>query len=1174
MKYCILFILAALLNAPPLVAEVLPSPPVSVKFARQMHVAEFQSIFGSSPVSDEIFETVSRFMDDAAKNDFLSVFPEAKVLHPGWVTGVGGDHRIMGHVLGGGYNREAAIRRIMDKTGLSHETVSRRLIAYNKRSYGVLVAKLRDIWGIPPQQAKRIVHICADIHLLGDLNTHDIKSVATFKRIVTDLHRNLRPFIGKAEAFEILKDLRQVLAKGNELKNSEVYRQLKQVLRSSHLSSRWQKTMSELVQVGKHQTIQSVTGSLRNPYVKQLLIKIINGQTVRTAAKFIQKSGGVRVLTRLLSKKGKRLLKYAKVVPYVVDGAFWCIDVYDSYSEYKECEISYPEFREKVARATGLAAGTAGGFAGGYKVGKMLGVCLPVPGASEVVGLVGGIAGAAVGGSAGGWSGEKFNQLLVGTPYEACLKDALNGDARAMYFMGLYNRDGRWRERPDTETAIRWLERASDCHFSRASHALGDLYANLNCGTNAVKALVYWRKAVDEGLTTASLNLAKSYMAGFGSSRSSRTAIYHLKKAVDDGVEGAQNYVDELYGSLSVGTIEDLDVGFLAELLDSGLFPSSGNSKEKRQDVGELYDAAVLQGDSLAQCWLAVQKLSADQESSMDDLFDSANDGCAEAQLWMAYLYAHDRDDEQDESSYWLSEFASSDLTDGFNELMPRNHEVVQWIASASSNGNAFAKIAYGRMLVEGYCVDRNLEKGMELLKSALPAQPVTAASVIASYCAENNVPVYLGKSEMETLRYAYVVGDLDAGIELARVMAIDPRRRAEAVGMLQKVLSEADSQWVRSSVDAEAMLGECLLYGLGTEVDITIGRKKLEAAAQAGSVRGLFVLGHELLLGGVLERDVQYAIECLSCAANLGSAEASRTLTSVYASGTFVPRDDGASKYYAQLGAVLEQGKWSPLCKVLPRSCLYKGRGVAAQYLLDWYDQSDNDWNDDDRRSAFHLICNFGNEPPPSGAVGEFCKAVMAADVCTGFQCKKDEKLANELRAQCLHLTPEEMTVYRQLILQCVKKSFAGVNIPFGDGFYVRGLGSGIPDGKAVRMSEEITKRELFLPGILPEDIMVLLDESFWGGARKGGAITTWGFFYLGEDSPDGKDDSFGCEINKNLIVDWERKVGGVIFVDGKRCKLIVESRKPFVEAFRRVIEDFPEWPVGAAQRSEKVAP
>ena len=89
-------------------ANEIPSTKVYPTLSIREHLADARELLGAGNVSDDIFTTVTKFMDTEAKQAFKNVFPEAKV-------GLGGDHRIMGHVLDGGSIPKDAVEKIMEK---------------------------------------------------------------------------------------------------------------------------------------------------------------------------------------------------------------------------------------------------------------------------------------------------------------------------------------------------------------------------------------------------------------------------------------------------------------------------------------------------------------------------------------------------------------------------------------------------------------------------------------------------------------------------------------------------------------------------------------------------------------------------------------------------------------------------------------------------------------------------------------------------------------------------------------------------------------------------------------------------------------------------------------------------------------------------------------------------
>lgn len=93
----------------------------------------------------------------------------------------------------------------------------------------------------------------------------------------------------------------------------------------------------------------------------------------------------------------------------------------------------------------------------------------------------------------------------------------------------------------------------------------------------------------------------------------------------------------------------------------------------------------------------------------------------------------------------------------------------------------------------------------------------------------------------------------------------------------------------------------------------------------------------------------------------------------------------------------------------------------------------------------------------------------------------------------------------------------------------------------------EEIYKR--WKVRISSEDVMVFIDESANGSGDEGVIITCETLYYFR------RDDGLGGRLDDIENVDWERTSGGCVYINGRACRFIVNNRKPFVDALRKVL-------------------
>jgi len=100
------------------------------------------------------------------------------------------------------------------------------------------------------------------------------------------------------------------------------------------------------------------------------------------------------------------------------------------------------------------------------------------------------------------------------------------------------------RRAADYAQAIVWFRKAADQGYAAAQYNLGVSYA---AGQDYVQAVVWWRKAADQGYAAAQYNLGAVYDTGQGVPQDHAQAIVWFRKAADQGSADAQSNLGSMY---------------------------------------------------------------------------------------------------------------------------------------------------------------------------------------------------------------------------------------------------------------------------------------------------------------------------------------------------------------------------------------------------------------------------------------------------------------------------------------------------------------------------------------------------------------------------------------------------------------------------------------------------
>lgn len=133
--------------------------------------------------------------------------------------------------------------------------------------------------------------------------------------------------------------------------------------------------------------------------------------------------------------------------------------------------------------------------------------------------------------------------------FATCKTKAETGDRIAQYRLGKCYFDGDSVAK-DPEKAVLWWRKATDQGLAEAQLNLGVCYfKGLGIAQDQVKAVSLWEKAGEQGLAEAQYNLGGSYYAGLGVERDLSQAAAWWRKAANQGEAKSQTHLGLCYAT-------------------------------------------------------------------------------------------------------------------------------------------------------------------------------------------------------------------------------------------------------------------------------------------------------------------------------------------------------------------------------------------------------------------------------------------------------------------------------------------------------------------------------------------------------------------------------------------------------------------------------------------------
>lgn len=425
---------------------------------------------------------------------------------------------------------------------------------------------------------------------------------------------------------------------------------------------------------------------------------------------------------------------------------------------------------------------------------------------------------------------------------------------------------------PEFEIVVKWLEFAARAGCGKANMMLGDLYRNPDKNPqrfmkennetykqkdqyiqNSYKrALLWYRKAAELGITDAWTCIGQMYEEGYGIEKSYKDALENYKKAADNNNAEAIYYLGKMYEE---GMGVDKDINKAIELY---LKSTELGSVSAQRRLGDLH----FHGIGLTQSYNKAMEY---------------------------YLKAADHGDTISKSSIGYMHLFGYGVKKDYNKAF-------QWYSQAAECGNGDAQYNLGSLYQNGQGVSKDLVKSIQwFMKAAYQKQPQALnelcdlldkeTSVVLNEMAQSNhsdLQYLIGltyynnsnanlKKAIEWYRIAGEAGSMEAKSKLASIYFHGEAEDQE----YKETLKWNNEAAMVGDADAQYNLAMMYYEGQGVECDRFIAKKWFYEAAELGHTKAMIRLGDLYLIDRWFFMKEESALECYEKAANLGDAEA-----------------------------------------------------------------------------------------------------------------------------------------------------------------------------------------------------------------------------------------------------------------------------------------------------------
>lgn len=299
---------------------------------------------------------------------------------------------------------------------------------------------------------------------------------------------------------------------------------------------------------------------------------------------------------------------------------------------------------------------------------------------------------------------------------------AQNGDAMAMYRLGVYYDYSASKDTQDDALAMKWYQKAADAGLVKAETALGYLYLH-GCGTEPSEetAVSFFQKAAAGGDPNGTAGLARTVFEETAPSADALTGAYqNLVAARDAGSEDAV-YLLGYASEKGLGCEQNYDAALLYYTQASGF--------DTRDPVSAYnVNSALVR---LGVIWSNGLGVTADYAKAIDYFKQAADADFAPAEYYLGVMYqeGYGTDADDGEAFSWFSKAAGHSYAPAQNQIGYFYYnglgtdvdydQAVYYLKLSAASGYAPAQINLGYLYENGYGVEQNLSSALAYYQMA-----------------------------------------------------------------------------------------------------------------------------------------------------------------------------------------------------------------------------------------------------------------------------------------------------------------------------------------------------------------------------------------------------------------------------------------------------------------------
>ena len=487
--------------------------------------------------------------------------------------------------------------------------------------------------------------------------------------------------------------------------------------------------------------------------------------------------------------------------------------------------------------------------------------------------------------------------------------------------------------------------------FLMAQNMLGNCYYNgQGVEQSYEKAVIWYKKAAEQGNANAQCSLGYCYDEGQGVKLSHEKAVYWFQKAAEQGYASAQ---------CNLGVCYDNGQGV----------------EQSYEQAAYWYKKSAEQGDSDAQFSLAVcyengEGVEQSYEKAVYWYKKSAEQGDSDAQYNLALCYENGKGVEQsaEKAVYWVEKAAEQGDSDAQfslavcyengNGVKQSDEKAVEWLIKAAEQGDSDAQYNLGVHYYNGEGVKLSFEIAAEWFKKSAEQDNSEAEKMLAILYKEGSGVVQSDEKASYWMEKSAKHGNADAKEMLTSSSMYD-------INLIKKSAEEgnADAQfsfavcfeqgdgieqsfekaayWYQKSADqgdarAQCCLAICYASGKGVKRSDEKAVYWYKKAAEHGDAIAQYNLGTYYYEGYCVKKSYAKAVELFKKSANQGYSNAQFNLGLCYQQGVGTTQSYKDAVYWYKKSA--EQGDASAQYNL--GVCYYNGQGVEQSYeqAVIWY--------------------------------------------------------------------------------------------------------------------------------------------------------------------------------------------------------------------------------------------